>query len=113
MIKSNKTKKVPHWHRQRFLSRGYGARLMIMMIGLAVMIIPVWVLSVAEASLGGDVSKKDTATEVLLGIDEKNKEGEEGGEGVRREVCVDLVHRMCHIDFVCLLFFCYCVSPLT
>ena len=80
------------------------------------MIIPVWVLSVAEASLGGDVSKKDTATEVLLGIDEKNKEGEEGGEGVRREVCVDLVHRMCHIDFVCLLFFCYChycVSPLT
>ena len=62
------------------------------------MIIPVWVLSVAEASLGGDVSKKDTVMEVLLGIDEKNKEGEEGGEGVPREVCVDLVHRMCHID---------------
>ena len=70
---------------------------MIIMIGLAV-IIPVWVLSVAEASLGGDVSKKDTIMEVLLGIDEKNKEGEEGGEAVRREVCVDLVHRMCHID---------------
>ena len=59
------------------------------------MIIPVWVLSVAEASLGGDVSKKDTS---VLGIDEKNKEGEEGGEGVRREVCVDLVlHRMCRV----------------
>lgn len=67
------------------------------------MIIPVWVLSVAEASLGGDVSKKDTS---VLGIDEKNKEGEEGGEGVRREVCVDLVlHRMCQ--------YCFCMSMST